>query len=318
MKPAVSIVIPALADFGLLSAALTSLQAVLAARGGVDEVLVVDDSGEGRIGPWLAEHFPRADCLSHQHNLGFARALSSGVHAARHELFFAMNSDVRVRAGFLEPLERCLAQPKVFAAVPRILLDGREQAIESLVEVRLEGGIARARQPALEETRLPRSAAARVPVSFPIGGAFLFRKTAFLELGGFDPAFEPFYLEDLDLGWRAWKRGLECWYVGDSVVEHHHRGTIGKCVPPRVVLTAIERNRLLFTWKHLDDPALLRAHLDELRTRIAEARLDEQRDFLLALCLALEDRARAEPEASPSTGPSWLRIQGAVRSPPGG
>ncbi len=36
------------------------------------------------------------------------------------------------------------------ARAPRILLDGREGAIESIVAVRLEDGIARAAQPALE------------------------------------------------------------------------------------------------------------------------------------------------------------------------
>ncbi len=315
MSRAVSIVIPAMGDVELLEFALASLTRALARRGD-DEILVVDDSGEGLLGPWLMEHFPSVRCIHNSANVGFARALSAGVEAAKHQLVFAMNSDVRVRAGFLEPLEAALGAEKVFAAVPRILLDGREGAIESIAEVRLENFIARAAQPLLErradEAALGELGAVDGPVPFPIGGAFLFRRSMFQQLGGFDRAFEPFYLEDLDLGWRAWKAGLECRYVASSVVEHHHRGTIGALVPESVVLTAIERNRLLFTWKHLDDPALLESHVRALVRRLAEAVVDEERNFLSALCLALEDRLEAGEircfERAPNAS-TWERIQ---------
>ncbi len=315
MSPAVSIVIPAMGDVELLEFALASLTRALARRGG-DEILVVDDSGEDLLAAWLLEHFPTVRCVANRENLGFARALSAGVQAAKHERVFAMNSDVRVRAGFLEPLEAALGDERVFAAVPRILLDGREGAIESIVEVRLENGIARAAQPLLErradEAALWELGTLDCAVPFPIGGAFLFRRSMFQRLGGFDRAFEPFYLEDLDLGWRAWKAGLECRYVASSVVEHHHRGTIGALVPESVVLAAIERNRLLFTWKQLDDPLLLEAHVRALARRLAEAAVDEDRSFLSALCLALEDRLEAggPPGSGAAPGDStWERIQ---------
>jgi len=311
MNAGTSIVIPALGDLDLLETALRSLQRALGPRRGVDEVLVVDDSGQDLLGSWLLEHFPNTRCLANPRNLGFARALSAGVLAAKHERVFAMNSDVRVRPGFLEPLEECLEDESVFAAVPRILLGGRAEAIESLVLVRLEGGIARAVQPSLEQGRVPLAPESKLRVPFPIGGACLFRRAAFQALGGFDPDFEPFYLEDLDLGWRAWKAGLSCWYVGSSVVEHHHRGTIGALLPEALVLTAIERNRLLFTWKHLDEPALLNEHLAELRARIDEARVDERREFLAALCLALEDRARAGSVRDAAAAPTWSAIASA-------
>ena len=53
----------------------------------------------------------------------------------------------------------------------------------------------------------------------------------FLELGGFDRLLEPFYLEDTDLGYMAWKRGWKVLYQPRSVVYHEHRGTIGKTLP---------------------------------------------------------------------------------------
>jgi hypothetical protein len=46
-----------------------------------------------------------------------------------------------------------------------------------------------------------------------------------------------------------------------SVVEHAHRGTIGQVAREELVLAAIEKNRALFEWKHLDTPELVREHL---------------------------------------------------------
>ncbi|HTF89022.1 MAG TPA: glycosyltransferase family 2 protein [Planctomycetota bacterium] len=296
MSTPVSIVIPALGDRALLEPGLRSLVKEVERRGAGDEILVVDDSGEVQLGPWLYDRFPMVRCLVHAENLGFAKALAAGIHTAAHPLIFAMNSDVRVRQGFLEPLLEAMgdASSSVFAAVPRILLHGRAGAVESLVSLRLEGGVARAAQPALEDSDRAVLDEERLrsnyPVPFPIGGACLLRKDLFKRIGGFDPAFEPFYLEDLDLGWRAWKAGLSCWYVGASVVEHEHRGTIGVRIPEQVILTAIERNRLLFTWKHLDDPKLQGDHIRQLSLRVGEAGITEDRTFLSALCLALEDR----------------------------
>ncbi|MCH8031270.1 MAG: hypothetical protein IIB09_05575, partial [Bacteroidetes bacterium] len=61
------------------------------------------------------------------------------------------------------------------------------------------------------------------PVPFCVGGAFLVRREEFLEGEGFDPLFEPFYWEDVDLCLAAWRRGRRVLEVPLSVVEHHHR-----------------------------------------------------------------------------------------------
>lgn len=310
MSRPVSVAIPCLDDRDLLERSLPPLAAELARRRGADEVLVVDDTGQDRLARWLGERFPGVRVLARAQNGGFARALRDGFEAARHELVFAMNPDVVVRPGFLEPLVACLEQADVQAAVPRVLLRGREDAVESLVRMDLERGEARVLQPGLAEgdPSAPRAALpdAPVPVPFAIGGTSLFRRAAFLERGGFDPAFEPFYWEDVDLGWTLWRAGGRVLYQPASVVEHHHRGTIGRVVPEALVRAAIEKNRLLFLWKHLDGEERLLEHLAWLQRFAIDAWMGERREELVWLALALEqaDQALAARAARPA-GPGF-------------
>ena len=67
---------------------------------------------------------------------------------------------------------------------------------------------------------------------FTGGGSSAFDRRKFLELGGFDHLYRPFYYEDTDLGFMAWKRGWKVLYEPGSIVFHEHRGTIGKKFSP--------------------------------------------------------------------------------------
>src|ERR1700689_2297219 len=89
------------------------------------------------------------------------------------------------------------------------------------------------------------------PASTAGGGAWPFIPRKFLELGGFDPVLAPFYLEDTDLGFLAWKRGWKVMYQPASVVHHEHRGTIGKRFSGDYIEAILRKNYLLFCWKNI-------------------------------------------------------------------
>ena len=76
----------------------------------------------------------------------------------------------------------------------------------------------------------------------------------FLELGGFNRLFEPAYGEDLDLCFRAWRRGWRCIFEPASIV--YHRESIsfrqtGADRPARLMLRA----SFLFQWASLPPAA---------------------------------------------------------------
>ncbi len=286
MSRPVSVVMPSLDDLDLFERHLPALLAELERRDAHDEVVVVDDTGRDVLGAALRARWPSLRVVAMPENGGFARAMTAGIEAARHELVFAMNPDVLVRRGFLDPLVACLAEEDVWAVVPRILLGGDEQRIESWAFLREQNGILALDQPALASAGEAR-ALRLAPVAFAVGGACLYRRADFLSVG-FDPLYEPFYWEDIDWSWVGWRQGKRVLYQPAAVVEHQHRGTIGRRVPKDFVRAMVERNRLLFNWKHIDAPALQRRHLAALYRWALDAYLEDRRDDLVWLAFALQ------------------------------
>ena len=62
---------------------------------------------------------------------------------------------------------------------------------------------------------------------------------------------------------------------------------------------AIEKNRLLFAWKHFQEDDLVE-HLQSLRTRLVEQALSEEREELVWFLLAAEQRLAPAGEAGRS------------------
>ncbi len=100
-------------------------------------------------------------------------------------------------------------------------------------------------------TGMIRSIQTAYPCAYPGGGSSAFDRAKFLELGGFDSLFHPFYYEDTDLGFRAWKRGWKVLYEPRSIVHHEHRGTIGKKFSPDYIEKVVRGNSLLYCWKNI-------------------------------------------------------------------
>ncbi len=90
-----------------------------------------------------------------------------------------------------------------------------------------------------------------------------------MELGGMDEKLlSPLYWEDLDLSYRAQKRGYELLWEPKAMVTHEHESTVKK-LPIRYVQRIQERNQLLFIWKNLTSRILFRKHIIGLLKRAA-------------------------------------------------
>lgn len=315
MKPSpVSVVIPSFDDVDLLALYLPSLVAELDARKIGDEVIVVDDTGRGAVAAWIAATFPEPEtfaratvdvrCIVRATNGGFGKSVLEGVEAASHAQVLVLHSDVRVRPGFLAPLQECLRHDDVAAVVPRVLSNGCESHVESFQRVAWIDG----RFETIEhgESIDERELVEPTPVPFARTAALLVRRADFLRERGFDALFQPFQGEDADFGWRAWRAGSRVVLAPDSVVEHHHHGAMNRAIPPELVRAASERNRLLFTWKHVEGAARIEEHLSALSAQVIDAVAEGREEDLRVLVAALEEvqhahRSRASlPKAARS------------------
>jgi len=252
---AASIVIPNWNGRDLLEKYLPSVIASVEDRPG-SEIIVVDNGSEDDSAAFLRERFPQVRLLALPRNLGFGAGSNAGFRAARNDIVVLLNSDMRVERDFLAPLLAGFQDEHTFAVACQIFFSDPAKAREEtgLTEGWWQQGALRVRhrvEPAIREL---------FPCFYGGGGSCAFDRGKFLELGGFDELLQPFYLEDTDLGYLAWKRGWKVLYQPASIVYHEHRGTIGKRFSDEYIQSVLKKNFLLFTWKNIHDWRRLIAH----------------------------------------------------------
>jgi len=173
----------------------------------------------------------------------FLFSLNPVVAGRSEDAIVILNNDMRVDADFLAPLLAHFDDPGVFAATARVLdWDGTRQTTGQ-------------RRMAIRncwyyqwwdlDVRRP------VYTLDAGGGCAAFRRTCFVELGGFDPLYRPGYFEDVDLSYRAWMRGWRTVFEPRSVIYHREGATLQDRSRETRFRTLLARNQALFTLKNI-------------------------------------------------------------------
>ena len=123
---------------------------------------------------------------------------------------------------------------------------------------------------------------------FACGGAFMVDRKRYLELGGFDPIFHPLYYEEIDLSYRALKRGWRIHYEPKSIAYHKTQGTITKQNKQRQISLISARNNYLFVWRNILDGDMTRAFLFYIPLYLLRDLFRFKSRFWIALCMALK------------------------------
>jgi GT2 family glycosyltransferase len=257
-RPGVSIVVPNYNGAELLRANGPAWLAAARAYPGESEVIVVDDASSDDSVGVLARELSDVKVVRHEKNQGFGGACGSGVAAARHPIVVLLNSDaIPAEPGFLEPLVACFERDAAVFAVASLVTDEKGAVYKNAVnlprikagELRWEGVPA---DDVLALARLPRQRPLEIHTLFPVGCAFAVDRARFLEVGGFDPLYRPFYHEDVDLGLAGWVRGWKCLVEPRSRVIHAWGGTINRLFKAFKVRLASRSHRVLLSWKHAE------------------------------------------------------------------
>ena len=234
----------------LLQESIPALLDAVEQNGGNHQVLVVDNGSTDSSTDWLRENYPEVEILKLEKNLGFGAGNNLGVKAAKHEIVVLLNNDMIVRNDFLAPLLRGFTGPEIFAVTSQVHFpEGRRREETGATAAYFSGGYLHFTHLPIKEAHVKRD---YLPVLWAGGGSSAFRKSMFLELGGFSEIYSPCYQEDVDLSFRAWKRGWHSLLAAQSNVLHKHRGTSARLFSDSRLASMIEERKLWFIWLNME------------------------------------------------------------------
>jgi GT2 family glycosyltransferase len=205
------------------------LEACLASLRGLErraaEVVVVDNGSTDGGPDEVRRSFPEVTLIECGANLGFCRANNLGIGRTRSPFVLILNPDTRLTPRFLEELLPAFETPGVGMAAGKLLrFDGR--TLDSAGQ-----DLGRSRQPKDRGYgRTDHGQFDRDEEVFGVcGAAALYRRSMLESIADadgavFDPAFFAFY-EDLDLAWRARRKGWTAAYRHRAVGYHARGGT---------------------------------------------------------------------------------------------
>ena len=245
----VSVVIPSRNGRELLEQCLPGIQ-------DADEIIVVDngvDNGsDDGTAEYLGNSWPKVVVEREPQALAFAVAVNRGIRRARFSHVCVLNNDMRVEAGFFAALLRPFETvPDLFCSTAQIFLpEGRRREETGKTVMNPAPGVTEFPV----RCDIPLEGEDHSYVLYGSGGCSLYDAARLEALGGFDEVYQPAYVEDLDLGVRAWVRGWPSVYCAGARVLHEHRATTSRYFSPEDLDRALEINYVQFLARAVGDP----------------------------------------------------------------
>jgi GT2 family glycosyltransferase len=257
-----SIVIPTWRGRHLLEAYLPSILAAseryCRSREARTEIIIVEDAGGDDTASWLPAHYGgRVRLLAHERNQGFCAACQTGFEQARYPIVLLLNNDVRLEEGCIAPMVRHFDDPGVFAVTGKMF----NQKGDTFCNGGKIGRFRRGMWSSYQNYDATLTAAPDTAyLSFAAIGAFsAYDREKFLKIGGFDPLTAMY--EDIEISYRAWKRGWLIKYEPQSVAYHDASQTMKRRYRRRSLNRLSRRSRILMHWILLDDRKMFGQHL---------------------------------------------------------
>ena len=260
-NPKISLVMPNHNGVEILKKSLPTIFTIPEFRDGRHEVLVVDDGSTDDSVMFIKKHYPQIRILENKRNMKFGYTCNRAVKSAANNIVVLINNDIMLKEGFLEPLLQEL-KDDVFAVTPKMYGWDKQTFVWGMHMGRFQDGYIRLWNEC--ETDNGDKLVQATPSIFAIGGAMVFRKEDFIWLKGFDDIYKPNCWEDIDISYRAWKRGLKVSYAPQSLLYHKGRATLTYERHKEI------KNELLFIWKNITDIDMVFEHLMLLPRNILE------------------------------------------------
>ena len=248
----ISVIIPSRNGKELLAQLLPEAVRQIGRIGG--EIIVIDNGSEDDTAGFLAHTYPLVKVDYSRCPLSFSRAVNVGIGISRFSHLCLLNNDMLIEKGFFEALLTAFNKlPDLFCATAQIFF------------------VAGARREETGKAIMP-PISQRAPFDFPLrcdaplpgedlsyvlygsGGCSLFDAEKLAMLGGMDEIYDPVYIEDLDLGFRAWQQGWPSVFVAGAQTIHMHRTTTSKYYSQEYLDQLLELHYLRFLTRTITSP----------------------------------------------------------------
>lgn len=201
-------------------------------------VIVLDNQSPHRDMAWIECEFPSVQVVVAPKN-DFLFSYNSLARQRTEDFLVFLNNDLKLHEDFLAPLMQHFDSPDVFSVSARSYDWNGTEITSGPARLIFKNGF----YSWSYDTQCQKTC----HTLFTSGGYMAVDRMKFIELGGFNRLFAPAYCEDVDLCFRAWRRGWRCIYEPNSVVWHRHQGTWSDSSSHS--LSSLElRNLLLMQW----------------------------------------------------------------------
>lgn len=209
------------------------------AKQGFDEIICVDDFSTDGSAKFIHDNFPTIKLIKNTKNLRFPQTVNTGVKNSTGDIIFLFNQDAYPKEKIIEKtLKYFKDEDNLFAVT--FNEEGRSWA-----DTKFEQGFLNFFNGKIDEN---------IHYSFwPSGGSSAIIKDKWSILGGFDSIFSPGYFEDLDLGWRANKKGWKTIWDPKIKISHANpESTFNKTFKSKSLQRIKDRNYLMTHWKNIE------------------------------------------------------------------
>jgi GT2 family glycosyltransferase len=216
------------------------------------EVIIVDDSSNDDSVEFVKSHYPDVTLIVNPQNKGFSYTCNRGIEAARHDLIFLLNSDVKLNPDYFDAQWKYFEHADTFGVMGRII-DMEGDHIQDAARMPGFNGF-KLKTAFFYYTDNPDD---RLFTLYLSGANALVDAAKVKAAGGFNELFSPFYSEDMELSLRAWRLGWKCYYEHRSVCRHRVSASTRNYKTAKWVKYIYNRNRFYVHAIHLDGIALL-------------------------------------------------------------
>jgi len=237
------------------------------------EIIIADNASTDGSIEWINKNHPKCKIASLDNNYGYAGGNNRSAKFATGEVIVFLNNDAKPEPNWLQELNESMNETQADILQPKIKSLNEPDYFEYAGAA---GGYIDWLGYPFCKGRLFETIEKDVgqydqidTIFWASGAALTIKKEVFIELGGFDENFQ-LHMEEIDLCWRALRRGKSIYYSPKSIVYHLGAGSLSETSSTKTFYNY--RNSLLMLTKNIENHLCLKIVLRLLLDGLAGMR----------------------------------------------